>query len=161
MCDGEKEEIGHLYLPRWCGCMLCFGVVGLYKQSGVGAYGCPGQWCMYNATDTAAADTDDAFAVALPGSSLHWDSLPHLFAHFICPAAQCSRTMQAGRGMHEQHSSVLHMYMLVVVVLLLLEFVLAFTWSHYCVYQSVRDYMHTCCYSFNKHTWLMLLLTWC
>lgn len=40
-------------------------------------------WC--NAADAAAA-ADDAFAVALPRFSPHWESLPHLFSYLIYPA---------------------------------------------------------------------------
>lgn len=90
-------------------------------------------WC--NAAATAAA-ADDAFAVALPGSPLHWESLPSFVRsfHLSWSIVQHNGT---GRDMHEWYSSVLHAYMLVI-VLLLSEIVLACAPSHYCMHINVR-----------------------
>lgn len=88
---------------RSCDCVLCCCMAGLYKQSGDGACGCPGQ--CYAAADAAA---DDAFAVALPGSP-HTGN-PCLVCSLISSILQHSTAKHSstGRDMHEWHSSMLH-----------------------------------------------------
>lgn len=50
-------------------------MIGFCKQSEFGVCGCSGQWC--------SAASGDVVLAGLPGSFLHWKSLPHLFAHLL------------------------------------------------------------------------------
>ncbi len=111
-------------------------------------------WC--NAADAAA---DDAFAVALPGSSPHWESLPRLFAHLIYPAArqgtaQYSTAVQAGTCMNGSRPRCVHTIWQSHFTLMA-EFLLARVSSHYCMHVCIWDVMHA--FSLNKHTQLMLM----
>lgn len=92
-------------------------VVGLCKQSKFGACGCSGQW--YNAA------AGDVFPAALPRSSLHWKSLPHLFPHHIVQHNVTDRTL------HSQ-LLILHLYMLAIKHQMP-NFVLTWALSNYCI----------------------------
>lgn len=139
MCLFRRDSVRQLYLHIVDSGVVFYAAVRQACISRVG-WGMWVSWSVmwFNAADAAA---DDVCAVALPGFSPHWESLPHLFTRLICPTAQ-HRPAQTSRNMHELHSSTLHANNLAI-PRWLAEFVVYCSSSHCYMWECFWDLMHT------------------